>query len=76
MESQSEVKVYRFEEVKEHKDVKSAWIVIHNKVYDVTKFLEEVGSSFTFRQYQICLKLIRLCSANCCCNFFFKSKIS
>ena len=36
--------LYRMEEVKKHKDVKSAWIVVHNKVYDVTKFLEEVCS--------------------------------
>ena len=42
MESAPEKKVYRLEEVKQHKDVKSAWIVVHNKVYDVTKFLEEV----------------------------------
>lgn len=38
-------KVFRMEEVKQHKDVKSAWIVIHNKVYDVTKFLEEVSNN-------------------------------
>ena len=28
-------------EVAEHKDRNSCWLVIHNKVYDVTKFLEE-----------------------------------
>jgi len=28
-------------EVAEHKDRNSCWVVIHNKVYDVTKFLEE-----------------------------------
>ncbi|XP_067652794.1 cytochrome b5-like isoform X3 [Haliotis asinina] len=35
------LKTYRLSEVKEHKDSKSAWLVIHNQVYDVTKFLEE-----------------------------------
>ena len=29
-------------QVKEHKSAKSSWIIIHNKVYDVTKFLDEV----------------------------------
>jgi len=28
-------------EVAEHKDRGSCWVVIHNKVYDVTKFLDE-----------------------------------
>ena len=42
---EAETKVYRFEEVKKHRDAKSAWLVIHNKVYDVTKFLEEVSFS-------------------------------
>jgi len=37
----SELKVYRAEEVKSHKDAKSTWMIIHNKVYDVTKFLDE-----------------------------------
>ena len=28
-------------EVAEHKERNSCWVVIHNKVYDVTKFLDE-----------------------------------
>ncbi|XP_012287173.1 cytochrome b5 isoform X2 [Orussus abietinus] len=28
-------------EVAKHKDTKETWIIIHNKVYDVTKFLNE-----------------------------------
>ena len=28
--------------MKEHNDGKSTWLVIHDKVYDVTSFLEEV----------------------------------
>ena len=38
----SEKKVFRATEVKEHKDAKSAWVIIHNQVYELTKFLDEV----------------------------------
>lgn len=34
-------KVYRLEEIEKHNDGRSCWLVIHNKVYDVTSFLEE-----------------------------------
>lgn len=34
---------YSLEEVKKHIDNKSTWIVIHNNVYDVTPFLNEVS---------------------------------
>ncbi|GFV00085.1 cytochrome b5 [Trichonephila clavipes] len=36
-----ETKTYTLEEISEHQDRKSAWILIHGNVYDVTKFLEE-----------------------------------
>ncbi|CAG5121714.1 unnamed protein product [Candidula unifasciata] len=36
-----EPKVFRLSEVKSKNNAKEAWIVIHNKVYDVAKFLEE-----------------------------------
>lgn len=40
-----EVKLFSLEEVEKHKkangDDKSIWFVIHDKVYDVTKFLDE-----------------------------------
>ena len=32
---------YTLEEVSKHKGKASCWFVIHGKVYDVTKFLEE-----------------------------------
>ncbi|XP_056220639.1 cytochrome b5 [Seriola aureovittata] len=35
------VKYYRLSEIEEQNTFKSTWIIIHNKVYDVTKFLEE-----------------------------------
>lgn len=34
-------KEYTLEEVSEHKGKSSCWFVVHGKVYDVTKFLEE-----------------------------------
>lgn len=39
---ESNVKIIPLTDVATHNDKKSAWIVIHDKVYDVTKFLEEV----------------------------------
>ena len=35
-------KTYTLDEVSQNNDGKSCWIVVHDKVYDVTKFLEEV----------------------------------
>ena len=37
------VKEFRLSEVKAHNDAKSCYLVVHNKVYDVTRFLEEVS---------------------------------
>jgi len=34
-------KVYTLEEIAEHNKKDSCWMVIHDKVYDVTKFLDE-----------------------------------
>ncbi|KAM5222390.1 cytochrome b5 isoform 1-T1 [Ctenodactylus gundi] len=36
-----DVKYYTLEEIQKHKDSKSTWVIIHHKVYDLTKFLEE-----------------------------------
>lgn len=41
----SAVKKYTFAEVKEHNKPTDLWVVIHDKVYDVTKFLHEVSRS-------------------------------
>lgn len=38
----SGAKVFRLEEIKAHNTGKSTWLVIHDKVYDCTKFLDEV----------------------------------
>ena len=42
VEAKSSPKVYKLSEVEEHKERESCWMVIHEKVYDVTKFLDEV----------------------------------
>lgn len=43
-ESELEVKVFTRKEVEEYKSLeKGIYLIIHNQVYDVTKFLEEVS---------------------------------
>ena len=42
-ESSKAVKYYTLEEIQKHNHSKSAWLIIHYKVYDLTKFLEEVS---------------------------------
>lgn len=37
-----ELKEIRASEVAQHKDKKSTWIIIHDNIYDVTEFLDEV----------------------------------
>lgn len=43
---QEGVKYYRLSEIEERNSAKLTWIIIHNQVYDVTKFLEEVSNSY------------------------------
>lgn len=43
------VKYYRLSEIEEQNTFKSTWIIINNKVYDVTKFLEEVRNCVKFQ---------------------------
>ena len=37
------LKKYSWEEVRQHQSRSSLWVVVHNKVYDVTEFMDEVG---------------------------------
>jgi cytochrome b involved in lipid metabolism len=37
----AELRIITKEELASHKDARSIWISIHDKIYDVTKFLEE-----------------------------------
>ncbi|XP_068003674.1 cytochrome b5 [Melanerpes formicivorus] len=32
---------YRLEEVQKHNNSQSTWFIVHNRIYDVTKFLDE-----------------------------------
>ena len=43
---------YTLEEVAKHKTPESLWLVIHDKVYDVTKFTEEVRKSIAYSARQ------------------------
>ena len=40
--SESKLKQYSLKEVGEHKSRQSIWVVIHDKIYDVTNFINEV----------------------------------
>lgn len=40
-QASKDVKYYTLEEIQKHKDSKSTWVILHHKVYDLTKFLEE-----------------------------------
>lgn len=39
---ESGVKYYKVEEVQAHNMIKDTWLIIHDKVYDITSFMEEV----------------------------------
>lgn len=45
VQQESEKKIFRLSEVAEHKERSSCWLIIHNNVYDVTGFLDEVSRS-------------------------------
>lgn len=47
------VRYYRLSEIEQQNSFKSTWFIIHNKVYDVTKFLEEVRFSFRTFHFNI-----------------------
>jgi hypothetical protein len=41
----SEEKVFTLEQLKEHGTRESLWMLLHDKVYDITKFMDEVSSN-------------------------------
>lgn len=51
-QSDKDVKYYTLEEIQKHKDSKSTWVILHHKVYDLTKFLEEVRWARTLQWSQ------------------------
>lgn len=48
------VRYYRLSEIEEQNSFKSTWVIIHHKVYDVTKFLEEVRKSVHVEDISVC----------------------
>ncbi len=44
MSGDSEEKTFSWEEVNKHNNSESLWLVVHDIVYDVTKFMEEVSA--------------------------------
>ncbi|XP_004416191.1 PREDICTED: cytochrome b5 isoform X2 [Odobenus rosmarus divergens] len=40
-QSDQTVKYYTLEEIQKHNHSRSIWLILHHKVYDLTKFLEE-----------------------------------
>ncbi|XP_044776810.1 cytochrome b5 isoform X2 [Neomonachus schauinslandi] len=40
-QSEQAVQYYTLEEIQKHNHSKSTWLILHHKVYDLTKFLEE-----------------------------------
>ena len=42
-DSGSKLPKYSWEEIAEHNTAQSLWVVIDDKIYDVTRFMEEVG---------------------------------
>lgn len=43
---ESGVKYYTLEEIRVHNMSSDTWLIIHDKVYDITGFLEEVRNTF------------------------------
>ncbi|KAM9250107.1 LOW QUALITY PROTEIN: cytochrome b5-like [Dugong dugon] len=45
------VKYYTLDEIKKHNHTQSTWLILHHKVYDLTKFLDEhPGGEEVFRE--------------------------
>jgi cytochrome b involved in lipid metabolism len=51
-------KLYRRDEVANKNNSQGAWIVIHNSVYNVTEFLNEVSTNLVFYCYVTYKKMI------------------
>lgn len=74
------VKYYRLSEVEKQNTFKSTWIIINNKVYDVTQFLEEVrrSASQSLRgegEQNNILRVLCMCSLFVCVYLFVFSGV-
>lgn len=56
----SEFKQYSLAEVAKHNSNKSVWFVIHNNIYDVTEFLNEVSKSYIFTTIHVSFDVIKI----------------
>lgn len=65
---------YTYADVKNHNNNQSSWIVIHNDIYDVTAFLNEVRKILTLR-FVVLSYLLRL-NCKCCCVFEYLIHVS
>lgn len=68
MADESAKKIFTFEEVKNHNKAGGCWLVIHDNVYDVTKFLDEVfiiaQRSRSFMMHQVTMQYFRVSPLN------------
>lgn len=48
----SAVKHYTLEEIRMHNMTNDTWLIIHDQVYDVSRFLEEVRATHTLQLCQ------------------------
>lgn len=46
-------KEYSLSQVKKHNNNQGAWVVIHNEIFDVTSFLNEVSCYILFFIYKV-----------------------
>lgn len=53
----ADIKYYTLAEVATHKTNNDVWMVIHNNVYNVTEFLNEVSLSCTTNQWPTACRL-------------------
>lgn len=50
---ETSVTYYRLEEVAKRNSSKEIWLVIHGRVYDVTRFLNEVGGPWELQGWGV-----------------------
>ena len=58
-EGEESLAKFTWEEIAEHRSAESLWVVVHDKVYDITKFMDEVlaQSIATIRSNILCVTL-------------------
>ncbi len=49
MENECNTREYAWDEIKKHNSMTDCWVVVNNKVFDVTEFLVQIFFLFTRR---------------------------